>query len=271
MISVRPILAAVLLGSALALAGCAAAIPATTSEGPVQQATGGTPPGGRGVSGTIAAASDGLLQVQDANSQTAVSYTSDTTIQSRVAGALSDVTVGSCVTVMTGGTDTTAPASTVSVSAAIDGACTVGFGGGMPGGGGPGGGTRPTGAPTGGTAPSGAPTHAPGGGFGGGFTNGLVTAVSGDTITIDAVGTDGTTTSTDVKVDATSTYTTTIAADATALVVGQCVSAQGTADDSGGYAATTLTVSEPGDNGCVARFGGAGAPGGAAPGAGQAG
>ena len=42
-------------------------------------------------------------------------------------------------------------------------------------------------------------------------------------------------------------------ADASVLVVGKCVTAQGEADTSGGYAATALVVSEPGDEGCSAR------------------
>lgn len=271
----RPLLVTLAIGSALALAGCSAAATTTastdTSASTTDQAA---VPGGGGVSGTIAAASDSVLQVQDSDSQTAVSYTADTVVQSQVAGTLADVTVGSCVSIM-GAAD--AAATSITVTAAVDGACTTGFGGGP--GGGAGGGTPPDGAtaptdmpsgmPT--DAPSGAPTDLPdgaGGGFGG-FTSGLVTAVSGTTITVDAVtmGAD-TTTSTDVTVDDATTYTTTVDADASALVVGQCVSAQGESDDAGGFAASTLTVSTPGDAGCVSRSGGPGGAGGPQGGAG---
>jgi hypothetical protein len=65
-----------------------------------------------------------------------------------------------------------------------------------------------------------------------------------------------TTKSTKVEVSSGTTYTKTVAATTSALVVGQCVAAQGKADTSGGFAATSLTVSAPGDNGCVTRFGG---------------
>src|SRR4029077_14440132 len=87
----------------LLLAGCsagaattgtpttAAAARAAPSAAPQQ----GTGPGG--VSGEIVLAQDGLVQVQDTQSQTAVRYTADTTVEQRVAVALSDVTVGSCV------------------------------------------------------------------------------------------------------------------------------------------------------------------------------
>jgi hypothetical protein len=127
----------------------------------------------------------------------------------------------------------------------------------------------PSDFPTDGTQPSGAPTDFPGGGDFGTFVTGKVTAVSGSTITVDAVGADDATTSTDVTVDDDTAFTVTVAADATTLVVGQCVAAQGEADEAGGFAATSLTVSTPGDDGCTARFGGGqgGFPGGGGPGA----
>lgn len=271
----RPLIVVLAIGSALALAGCSAAATTTASTDTSASTTDQAAlPGGGGVSGTIAAASDSVLQVQDAESQTAVSYTADTVIQSQVAGTFADVTVGSCVFVMSGGgaasdTATAAAATSITVTATVDGECTGGggFGGGGFGAGGAGG-TPPDGAPSGlpTDLPSGVPTDLPdgaGGGFGG-FTTGLVTAVSGTTITVDAIalGDDASTTeSTDVTVDDATTYTTTVDADASALVVGQCVAAQGESDDSGGLAATSLTVSTPGDDGCTTRPG-AGGPGG---------
>ncbi len=261
----RPLLVALALGSALALVGCSAAATTSTADPTTPAADQAAMPGGGGISGTIAAASNSVLQVQDAESQTAVSYTPDTVIQSRVAGTLADVKVGSCVLVTSGDAAATA-ATAVTISAAVDGECTGGFGGGP----GAGGGTPPDGAPT--DLPSGAPTDLPsgaptdlpdgaGGGFGG-FTAGLVTAVSGSTLTVDATSMDGTTASTDVTVDADTSYVNTVASDASALVVGQCVAAQGESDDAGGLTATSLTVSTPGDDGCVSRAGGPGGFGG---------
>ncbi len=63
-------------------------------------------------------------------------------------------------------------------------------------------------------------------------------------------------TETVVTIGASTTVTTTKPADASALVVGQCVSAIGKADDKGGYAATSLTVFAPGMSGCVTTVGG---------------
>lgn len=258
-------ISAVLVASALALAGCAGTA-ASTETPAAQNQTQDQRPGGGGVSGLIAASSDDVLQVQSDSEQTAVSYTADTAVTSQVAGALSDVTVGSCVVAMTG-SDASA-ASSIIVTEAVDGECTGGFGGGggQPGGQGAGGsGTPPTDIPfpTSTDAPSDAPTDAPtdgGPGSGQGFgaiASGLVTAVSGSTVTVDArtMGSDDTT-STDVTVDSATTFTKTVDADASALVVGQCVSAQGAADTSGGFAATSLQVSAPVDGSCVQRFGG---------------
>lgn len=253
---------------------------AEPSRAPAAVQDSGRTPGGGGVTGEIAAVSDALIQVQGDDGQTAVTWDDGTTITQTVAAALSDVTVGSCV-VAAGADESGTAATSVAVTPAQDGSCTGGFGG--FGGFGGGGGERPedmpegmpTDMPSGGpdrTMPDGAPTDLPEGGDGafGGFamTAGLVTAVDGTTITVertDPGGGDATTTT--VTVDDATTYTTTVAADASALAVGRCVAAQGEADDSGRVAATSLTVSDAGDEGdegCgVARRGGGmpGAPG----------
>jgi hypothetical protein len=246
------------LAGALAFAGCAAA---TGTSSPSAAPTSGTQPqDGRspGVSGLIAAASDGLLQVQSSDEQTAVSYDSDTTISAQQSGALSDLNVGDCVMAIT--PDDADAAASVTVTAAVDGEC--GFsGGGFPGGGGDG---APSGAPTDvpqdGTAPSGMPTDAPNGGPGGlaagAIVSGSVTAISGDTITVDSrvMGSDDTEPA-DVVVGSDTVVTVTVEADASALVVGQCVTAQGTADAKGGFAATALIVSAPSGDGTCGRTG----------------
>ena len=60
-------------------------------------------------------------------------------------------------------------------------------------------------------------------------------------------------------VTAATTYTSTVTADATAITVGQCASAQGETDDGGQMTATSLALSPAGDDGCTpAGFGGMG-------------
>lgn len=296
-----------LLGLAsLSLAGCAASSSqAADTSSQADQGAGGADQGPRGVSGEIAAVSDGVLQVQDSDSQTAVSYTSDTTITQQVSAALSDVASGVCITGM-GGDDDSSPLASVTITQPVDGECSFGPGGGAgaPGGGSgaPGGGADAAG---GGTPPSdgqmpeppsgssesssqgssqsssgsaskgapggssdGAPEGMPEGGFGG-FASGKVTAVNGSTITIDAVSMDGETSSKDVTVDDSTVFTKTEDATSDALAVGKCVVAMG--DYSGEqYAATSLAVSDAGEDGCSAGFGGGPGRGGN-PGGGSAG
>lgn len=235
-------------------------------------------PGGGGVTGEIAAITGAVMQVHGDDGQTAVSWDDATTITQTVAAALSDITVGSCVVVVGAGDD--AAATSVALSTAVDGGCTGGFGGsggGMPGGGDmPSDGEMPSGMPSGapdgqapgdGEQPSGMPTDLPDGASGdgsgsgfGGMTAGLVTAVDGTTITVESTGfgDDAETTTTPVTVDGSTTYSTTADADATAITVGRCVVAQGESDDSGKVAATSLVLSDAGDDGCSTGFGGRG-------------
>jgi hypothetical protein len=150
-----------------------------------------------GVSGTIAAVSEALLQVQDSGKQTAVAYSADTVITDEVPGSAADVMVGSCVTAIGQAADTQGDGSDAAeepfaaelitvTPAQADGSCAGGFGGGFPGGslgGGPGEGfgDLPEGMPSGGPVlrdgwsgepgegsaelPEGGPTDMPDGGF----------------------------------------------------------------------------------------------------------
>lgn len=259
--------------STLLLAGCSAstteAPAAATAETQSAQAQ-----GPRGVGGEIASVDGDLLQVQSTDSQTAVRFSADTAITAQVAASLSDVTVGMCITGRSGApgadTDDTAALSTVAISAAVDGECGLSGGapGGMPGGdtpegAGPGSGelSEPPEPPAGSSAdqpdaPTGNPEgDRPEGGFGG-LTIGVVTAVSGQTITVE------TTTTADVTVDAATTFTKTQDATSDALVLGACVVATGEYDDET-YAATAIVVSEAGEDGCTRGIGGAGSGGGA--------
>lgn len=286
------LLPALAAASVLVLAGCSAgpseAAAPTTSAAPQQQgADDAQRPGpGGGASGEIASVNGTVMQVRSTDAQTAVTWTDTTTFSATVAGSLADVTVGACVVAVstaTSGdaTDTSAPLEAASVQLtepADDGTCTGGFGG--FGGGGPGGGGRPDGMPTdmpsmpAGELPDGAPTDLPSGGPGGfagfgGLATGKVTATDGSTLTVEATGLDDATTTRTVTVTDATTYTTTVAADASAIVVGQCATARGESDDSGKVTATSVTVSAPTDGECSTGMLGRGFPGAGAQGDGS--
>lgn len=141
--------------------------------------------------------------------------------------------------------------------------------------------TRPTGA-TGTGGDDGGSRGGSGSRFGaGGFgvVSGQVASVSGSTIAVTVTAfpgglgrsggstanapaqtaasspTAGSSTST-VTVTSATTFTTTAVADASAIVVGQCASAVGPADDTGAIAATQIRLSQPVDGACTAGFGG---------------
>ncbi|UOR02323.1 hypothetical protein MUN77_03090 [Leucobacter allii] len=281
---------------ALALSGCSAS-DATASDDTAgdSAATAQEEAGPRGVSGEIALVDGDVLQVQDSDSQTAVAFGDDTAITAEVAAALSDVVEGVCVSAVSGSDDSSA-ATSITITDAVDGSCAGGMGGGF---GGAGGGTPPeggpeaaseSGAPADGAPADGempempqdgadgsgeAPEGMPEGGFGG-FTGGLVTAVSGSTITVESTamgmpGADGAdgdadtgadaaeaeTETVELTVDDATAYTKTVDADSSALVVGACVTAQGEYADEG-FVASAIAVSEAGEDGCSTGFGGMG-------------
>ena len=186
--------------TAIALAACG---PATASGGggarpvgrrrprPVARAPGAPGSAAAGVNGLIAAVNGSTMQVQTRTDQTAVSWNDARRSHGRTA-ALSDVTVGTCVTVLEPpasgtptGSATSSPATqvtaaSVEVRPATNGECAGGFGGWRR--------CRRTGGATRLGAPTGRPrtervaavarTSARR------AVAGLVTAVSGDTITV---------------------------------------------------------------------------------------
>lgn len=263
----------------LVLAGCSGTAAATNAT---PQATAGAGQNGQndqsgrgGVSGLIAYAQDQLLQVQGDSEQTAVRYTSDTTVRKTTTVEASTIKVGDCVVAMTA-QDADAATTITVTAAAADGTCSTGFGGGMGGGQGGSQGGMPSGAPSGAPgdgqgsgsggagmpsgAPNGvAPTGGPGGqgGFGQ-FTAGAVTAVSGSTLTVKTTAQDGSSSTADVTIGSDTTVSATVDAALSDIKVGLCVTAMGTADDKGGYDATSLTLSDPSSDGtCSTRgFGG---------------
>lgn len=102
--------------------------------------------------------------------------------------------------------------------------------------------------------------------MGGRGLSGEVSAVNGDSITVEVTQPDATTsTSSTVVVDDATTYTTTREATADALAVGQCVTAVGESDATGAVSADSMSVSDAVDGECTTGgFGGGfggGAPG----------
>lgn len=286
--------AALLLFAVSACGGSGTSSSTTPTSGAQQQNQSARPglgsasgQGFPGASGKVAAISGKTLQVQsEQTGQVAVTYTATTTFTEAVKASATAVKVGSCVTVRpTTDQATTAAAAgpvtaaSVQLSDPVKGECGVrgGFaaGGGFGGGAG-GGGVGQNGG--GGTRPSGAPTGAPGSGrAGGGFggvrpVSGLVTAVSGSTITVAAVTFGGgrqagaaagtaspaatpTTTSVEVTTTAATTYTKTVSAAAKDLAVGQCVTAIGSANDTGAVTATMIASQPAIDGECASGFG----------------
>lgn len=284
-----------LLPFALGLAACSDSTEAnagTAEPSASASSEAGTEQGGPGaqrapgVTGEIAAVSGTTAQVQDGESQTAVTWSADTAITLTQTGSVSDVAEGSCVVVI-GGEDEAA--SSVTVSDPADGECTGGLAGfdggsgGQPPSGAPDGesGERPTGEPSDGEdgdRPSGAPEDLPSGtpesGEPGGEGPGAIgSIVVGQVVSADATSltvtttADGTESEQTVTIDDATVFSVQRSAGSEDVEAGLCVSAQGETDDAGGLAATTLTLSEPGDEGCVAA--GAGGFGGGPDQAGQ--
>lgn len=254
----------------------AAATTADAGTGPTTSQQGsGRPPG---VNGTVAAVADDTAQVQSSDSgQVAVSWTSSTTFTKQVAASLSDVAVGDCVMVTSETTgsapsaDQTTPpappaevtATSVRISEPVDGSCTPAGGPGSgqgPSGQGPSGQPPAAGQVPGGTPPDGARFR----GFAGAF--GTVTSVGATGFEVSstrpALGEAAAeTTTVTVTVVGATTYTTTAEGSAADVKVGQCVRAEGAADDTGAVTATAIAVTPPVDGGCgtMRRFDGGGA------------
>jgi len=226
-----------------------------------------------GVVGTAAAVSGSSLEVQNPTSgQVTVTFTASTPITDTVSVTSKDVTVGSCVTVVgqpsaAGAAAKSVTATSVTISAPVKGSCigagAGGFGGGGFGGFGRGGGAGATPRPSFSARPR--PTGSAGafgnGTFGG--ADGKVTSVSASGFVVQARGRtagSGTATDTSVTVITTSAskYLKTVTAGASALKVGLCVTAVGTANSIGAVAARSIRISQPGPSGCVSGFGGRG-------------
>ena len=248
-----------------------AATPAATIASSAAPGSSPTPTTGQaafpGVVGTAAAVSGSSLEVQNPTSgQVTVTFTASTPITDTVSVTSKDVTVGSCVTVVgkpsaAGAAAKSVTATSVTISAPVKGNCTGagGFGGFGGFGRGQGGATpRPSFSPR--PRPTGSRGAFGNGAFGG--ANGKVTSVSTTGFVVQSRfrpgGSAGSTTSVTVITNAASKYLKTVTAKPSALKVGQCITAVGTANSIGAIAARTIRISQPGPNGCLSAFGGRG-------------
>lgn len=271
------VLFAAACGGGTSATGAAASAPTTARSGGDAGGVGGTASGSPGATGLLAQIDGTTLQVQSTGAQTAVTYSAATSFTNTVVAKPSDVVVGVCIQTRSarpapsaeGAAPTAAPslgngpviAVSVEISTPVNGSCS-----------GPGGlseaGTRPPGAAPDATRPTGTSTPgqtksrgAGGNRFGVLGAFGKVTAVDGASITIESlrpqVGSATTTIPTTQTVDTSTatTYTVTQAAEAKALAVGLCVTALGTASDTGSITATSISI-RPAQNGsCSSGFG----------------
>lgn len=243
----------VTVATILLLAGCSTG-QSTATAAPGAAAGSGGRRGGSfsfpGAYGRIAEVSGRTLQVQSTTQQTAVTYSGSTRFTIATSAKRSVVAKGVCVRVLSDPTATPAAslvtASSVSISAPVNGSCTT---------------VRPGAAARGnrnaaGQPPAGStPRYGAGGGVGRGRpVAGLVAAVSRTGFTVTETTAPGATPSTPVTVTTTSTttYTEQKVATAKAVEVGLCAVARGTSDSTGTIAATAIALS-PQTNGTCAN------------------
>jgi hypothetical protein len=267
------VLAVTACGSSGTSAATPAATVATSAAPSSSPAPSASQPAFPGVVGTAAAVAGSSLEVQNPTTgQVTVTFTASTPITDTVAVTSKDVTVGSCVTVVGkpsatgsatagGAAARSVTATSVTISAPVKGNCTGagGFGGFGGFGRGQGGATpRPSFSPR--PRPTGSRGAFGNGAFGG--ANGKVTSVSTTGFVVQSRfrpgGSAGSTTSVTVITNAASKYLKTVTAKPSALKVGQCITAVGTANSIGAIAARTIRISQPGPNGCLSAFGGRG-------------
>lgn len=224
---------------------------------------GGARFGGGGTSGLVAAVTGSTAQVQSTSAQTAVSWTASTTFSDEVKTTKAAVKVGECVQAARAQTSSSSSSSSASMSAATVRIMTTAGG-----------------CPTirQGLRPGGAPTNAPAGPNGARPRNfrslatiGVVTSVSASGFVVKPTAFGGTSSSAvTVTTTAATTYLQTRKATASAVKVGVCLAANGTADSTGAVKATRITVSQPTNGVCTQiRFGGFPGGGPVGPGAGQ--
>jgi hypothetical protein len=189
------------------------------------------------VNGLIASVAGNSIQVtKEDNTNATVNFTSTTKVTEVGPATLSDVTSGSCITVLPtkdesqGGQPVTA--ESVRVSPSVNGTC-----------------PQPKASAPGSTStpPSGSPTPAPAKAK---PVRGSVASVTGNTITVAGTDTSGNTTQTTVTVDDMTKYSKLATATPDAIAQGKCVNARGTMDN-GALQATSIKLRAANDGKCA--------------------
>ncbi|MEO6957897.1 MAG: DUF5666 domain-containing protein [Antricoccus sp.] len=256
----RPAMVFIAAVSALALTACgSSSTSASSSSSKPAAASSSAQKTVPGAFGEIAAVNGQTIQVQSKQAQVAVNVTSATKIDTTASAAASDVVAGDCITARpakaaatgasgstTDSSGATAPtsidAATVSISQPVNGAC-GGYGG--AGGGGKGANAKKSS----GAAPSGAPGAAGRGSRAFGAA-GSVTSVNAGVIDVQSkIG--SSTRAITVNTSTSTTYSKIVAADSSALVVGQCATAVGPTDSTGSITAKTISVTPPVSGACT--------------------
>jgi hypothetical protein len=246
-----------LCGSALLLAACGST---TSAAGGTAPSASAQPGGGRGGTfGQIVQVQGNALTVSTTAGDVNVAYTGSTTITSTSTGTPGDIVTGTCVVIAglknSAGTVT---ASTVRLSHPVNGSCTTNA---FPGGGGrPGGSFSPRPASPGATP---RPTPNPNAVF----VTGMVTEVSGTTVTV----TPATGAAMSISVPTTLTVTESSTGTAADLAVNSCVRAVGQKNAQGVVQATALMLQPTNATGTCTAAGGGGFGGGRFPGGGGGG
>lgn len=230
----------------LVIAGCGSAAASTGGAGSSPTPGFG---GARGTSGEVAQINGNTMVVNAASGDVDVTLASNVTVLQTRTGTVADLTNGSCVQV-TGSKDSTGAVTATSIrsfTATASGCSVAGaFGGGFGGGAGR---TRPSGAPS-------LPARTPNPNFAS-----ILGSVKGSTPTSLTIQPNSGAAET-VSVPTTVRVTIVTTSSASAIAVGDCVTAVGPKSSSGTVTARSVTIVPPGPNGCSTTGGGFGFGGG---------
>jgi hypothetical protein len=221
--------------TALSIAACGASNEAKpTATNPISSAPSSSLPSVSGksndwVNGLIDSVSGSTIQVSERSGTATVDFTPSTTVSETTPAQLTDITLGSCVSVRPDRHGASAAggeisARSVRVSTAVDGKCPP-------------------------------PAHPAGGGSRHQPPRGQVASVTGNTIALNSTDAQGNPSQISVSVTDTTTYTKQTATDAQAIAQGKCIAAQGLRDGGGALQATNITVRQA-DNGSCPELGG---------------
>ncbi|HEX4754371.1 MAG TPA: hypothetical protein VH661_01295 [Candidatus Dormibacteraeota bacterium] len=228
--------------SVIALAGCGSAI-ASNGAGGAATPSASARAAAAGTAGQLVQVSGTKLTLSTTNGDVGVVYTGATVITTTSTGSPADIVTGTCVAIV-GQKDSTGAvtATTVRLSRPVNGSCALGRPGGA--------GGSPRAFPSGGVRPSGAPALNPNTAV----ISGMVTAVTGTTVTVRTVA--GATSS--ATVPTTLSVTESSAATSADLTVDSCVRAVGGKDAQGVVQATALTIQPANASGSCTFAGGGG-------------